>query len=299
VSTPAIAVVVPCSESHANVMGACLDSLLRQDLNKPYDIIVINSDNSTAVSKVLAAYDCLEVIGTDQCNSAGAARNLGVAATNSPYIAFTDADCVVSSAWLRIALGVLEDGAVAVGGAVSNLRPWHPLATMDNLLQFIDQSPNRPEGKATAYPGCNFAIDKIVFVSLGGFPTDMPVGEDTLLTNAVARLHPQKTLFNAGMSVQHLGRTGLGEYWRHQQGFGFWRGVHGLHLTLRHQKLGRNPVVALAAGGRRWFYLCEKTSRWYPLALPRFLLYSPFLFVGLLAWSIGFYHGCRKAVVNQ
>ncbi len=46
---------------------------------------------------------------------------------------------------------------------------------------------------------------------------------------------------------------------------------------------------------RRSAYFFVHALRWYPARLPRLVLFSPVLALGLAAWSRGLSRGCREA----
>lgn len=288
--TAQVSVVVPCARGHAKVLAECLASLVEQVREHSAELIVVNSHVVKAVSSVADGFGAKTIPGG---NGAGASRNIGVSVASGEILAFVDADCVAEPDWLDALLSVLSEGMVIVGGPVLDRFPYHPVAAIDNLMQFIDQSPGRPPGSAREFPGCNLAIRRDAFRDAGGFPEHIFPGEDTVLTQRVTSTAPDQSRFVPAMRVRHRGRTTLADFIRHQADFGRARGRYALNLTKQQQALGRSSVYAALAAGRRILYFLKRTAQWNFPALPKLLLFSPVLIVGLVGWARGFNLGCR------
>jgi hypothetical protein len=183
-----------------------------------------------------------------------------------------------------------------VGGPVLDLLPLHPIALPDNLMQFVEFSPGRPEGGVSHFPGCNFAVTRAAFVELGGFPAGVRIGEDVSLTSAAADRWPGRIRFVHQMRVRHLGRTGLRAYWRHQENFGYYRGKLGQRLQPFQQRLGAWPLMGAAVAGKRFTYIVSRAVQSHARALPQLMLSLPGLLLGVAAYARGFQRGCREAV---
>ena len=289
---PTISVIVPC-RGHAMEVAQCLRALRQQDLAAQYEVILVDSVADPAVASIAGEYPEVRLVRSKVPLTAGAARNLGVRHARADYLAFTDADCIPERTWLAVAMAALVQDRVAVGGSVTNCMPFHPVATMDNILQFADQQPGRPDGPAKYFPGCNVAFRKAEFMALGGFPEEIQPGQDAVLTKAAAARWAERVRHVPGMCVRHKGQTSLSGYWRHQRTFGLSRGKHGLFVTPSQLRLCRHLFWSAAAGAKRLIHITLRTAQWHPRTLPRLFLYMPLLIFGLTAWTIGFRQGCR------
>lgn len=296
--TPGVSVVLPCSAGHAGVLGDCLASLRAQNFSKPCEIIVVNSHCSEAVAVVGTQFGAC-VLSDSGTNNVATARNIGVDAARAEILAFIDADCSAEPQWLESICDALSDGMIAVGGPVLNQRSSNPVAIIDNLMQFVDQAPRRPAGSARELPGCNMAIRRHAFESLGGFPVDIFPGEDTVFSQRAARNWPDRVRFLPAMRIRHRGRTSIGEFMQHQRDFGVSRGRYALNLTKRQQTLGRMVPVAALGALRRFGYFFVRTAQWNLSSLPRLVILSPLLLIGLYAWARGLTRGCELAAAER
>jgi glycosyltransferase involved in cell wall biosynthesis len=295
--SPLISVVIPCRD-HSNELRNCFQGLQKQTTNWPYEIIVVDSAADARVAATASLFPFVRLISSDLGLLPGAARNLGAQFARGEYIAFTDADCVPEPGWLDAALGALKKGATIVGGPVLDVMPTCLIATTDNLLQFIDFPPHRRDGPASYLPGCNIALSKTAFEELGGFPPNLPVGEDVIFITAAIARWPNSAQFVRSMQVRHEGRSSLHSFWRHHEAFGYYRAKFGLRLRPVFQRLGRQSIFAAMISLNRLPYFIVNTLRWNPLGLIRLITLLPLLLLGLAAWAVGFRRGCLDAVVE-
>lgn len=291
---PEISVVVPC-RGHAAELSGCLRSLERQVVDVPFELIVVDSAADAEVAAAVAKFPSVCLIRSQAGLFSGDARNLGVRHARGRYLAFIDADCHAEAGWLQAALDGLRDGARLIGGPVLDARPAHPVASMDNLMQFADFAPRRPDGPAPHFPGCNFAIGRATFDELGGFPVAMRLSGDTVLTAAAARRWPDRVLFSRRMRIRHDGRRRIAELWRHHEDFGYQRARLGLRLSAFQRRWGHRAAFAALFAWRRLAYFVLRAVQWNPQKLPQLILFSPALLIGLTAWARGLRRGCWEA----
>ncbi len=122
---PSISIVVPVY-NHRDMLQRCLYALCAQSYpQERYEIIVVD-DGSTDDSAAVALSRGQEWAGRlrvvrQENGGPASARNAGIAASHADYIAFTDADCVPETGWLRsLALTIISTQADGVGGPISN-----------------------------------------------------------------------------------------------------------------------------------------------------------------------------------
>lgn len=291
---PLVSVVIPC-RNHADELRHCLRGLECQTTAASHEIIVVDSAADPAVAEVASGASSVRLVRSRSGLLPGGARNLGARYALGHYLAFIDADCIPEPKWLEAATTALAEGHLVVGGPVLDANLRHPISIVENLLQFVNFSTNRPDGPSSYLPGCNLAVSRSTFDKLGGFHETLPAGEDIILSNAASNLWPRKVRFVNHMRVRHSGRTKIQPFLRRQEEFGYYRGRLGLLLLPTYQSLGRLGILTVPVILKRLAYIVLHASRWNPATLPRILILLPILLLGLGAWAKGFYHGCQEA----
>ena len=295
---PTASIIVPCY-NHASELARCIASLGPQTIGSSVETVVVDSSPNHAAEKILESYNGVVFVKSATRLRPGAARNLGAEMAKGKYLIFIDADCTVEPRWLREAIGTLDRGYRIVGGSVSHGEPWHPLAIIDNLMQFLQFDPRRKSGPTQLLATCNFALRKADFKATGGFPElEHSAGEDVLFFADARTRWPGELYLHPAMRVRHFGRRSWSSFWSHQYSFGYIRALYALEIKRQHLRWGRfiwmTPVVA----AKRLFYLLGHSTR-YPVSFVYLLLLLPILVAGVSAWSFGFHQGCKERAARS
>lgn len=168
----------------AALLPTVLDSLVRQDYQGEYEILVIDDGSHDATPEVLEEWSLrfpgrLRVFR--QRNSGPAsARNKGAREAKGDFLIFVDDDCIAEPTWLRSLQSVFEEtGAAAVAGAVVNPDDgW--VGRYVNRESIIAHVLSR-DGLVQELITGNAGVRAEVFKKLGGFDEAIRVagGEDT------------------------------------------------------------------------------------------------------------------------
>jgi glycosyltransferase involved in cell wall biosynthesis len=215
--TPRISVVIPALNEAVSI-AACLEALKHQRNAPNYQVIVVDNGSTDETAAVARSYGA-EVI-VEGRRGIARARQTGFRASISPLIATTDADSLVPTTWLATLVSHFEAnyGLVGLGGPVTypfdDPRLRQLMAQLLTNLFLLDQSFHG--GKAHLV-GANFAVRRTAFEAIGGFRTDLQVGEDTDLTH---RLHEEgSVLFVPELVVvtsnRRLKQTGPAAIWHY------------------------------------------------------------------------------------
>lgn len=182
----AVLAVVILADADIDRLDCCLDALDRQDLDAPFDILLVDDAADHAVARLAAAWSA-RLLGerhagkqrqqqasrgarlrylNDPGNAPGpaSARNLGWRATEAPIIAFIGADTVPARDCLRqgvAAFGAGEEAvsADAVFGRVQATVPRNPTeAQLDSCLR-----------DGASFSPCNWFCRRATLARLGGF----------------------------------------------------------------------------------------------------------------------------------
>jgi mycofactocin system glycosyltransferase len=203
---------------------------------------------------------------------AGAARNTGLAAAQSPFMAFVDAGCEVRPGWLEALLPHFADERVALVAPRVRGREAGPHtrtgaaswagesrtavaryeAVRSALDLGADPAPVRPRSRVPYVPSTTFVGRATHLHEAGGFDEELKVGEDVDL---VWRLHEagHRVRYEPAAEVGHDHPTRLGPWLRRRVDYG----TSAAPLAARHTgmlaPLGVSPwsaaVWALTAAG--------------------------------------------------
>jgi GT2 family glycosyltransferase len=139
------------------------------------EILVVGRDEPGLVPR----QERVRFLETTEPVSAGAARNLGVAAAATDRILFTDADCRPAPDWARLLLRALGRSPVA-GGSVRFDLAGNLWAVADNIASFNELLDDRPAADNTNGPlgSLNLAVTTEAWQRVGPFDESLVTGED-------------------------------------------------------------------------------------------------------------------------
>lgn len=115
-------VIIP-THNRERLLARALSSVLGQSY-RDFEVVVVDDGSTDGTSEVVAGFQDARVryFRTDRVG-AGAARNMGVAQSTRPWIAFLDSDDEVDPQWLETAAGVIvQPGMQLFSCAIRVLR---------------------------------------------------------------------------------------------------------------------------------------------------------------------------------
>ena len=221
-SRPLFSVIVPTYHRN-DLLANCLDCLSPERQILPIDqyevIVTDDGSQTTAAAMIQECYPWAKwVAGLGKGPAAN--RNNGVKYAQGEWLAFTDDDCLPDPQWIAAYAQaiILEFPCLVFEGRVYVDRPRRSLG---------ETSPTNESGGYLW--SCNFAIQRQLFESLGGFDERFPYAamEDVELRLRITRLG-QSFSFVKLASVCHPWRTKDG--WRqlkqHQQSTWIYLSIH-------------------------------------------------------------------------
>ncbi len=174
-----VSVVIP-SYNSARTIRDCLRAVLDQT-QPAEEVIVVDSSDDETPEIIRGQFAQVKLIHLPEKTLPGGARNIGVEQAEGEVIAFTDADCEPTPAWLEHLVGGLDgDGLAGTVGTIDGPPDEAAPAFVDRMLEFSEFLPGARERLLRAGPSCNLAIRREDFQRAGAFDTDFFPGEDTV-----------------------------------------------------------------------------------------------------------------------
>jgi mycofactocin glycosyltransferase len=215
-----ITVVIPVRD---NPVG--LSRLMRSLRGMRVVIVDDGSEVPMTSSDFDGLYCDVQVIRHPRSKGPAAARNTGLAACQTDFVAFLDSDVVPRRGWLEALLGHFCDPTVAlVAPRIVNLRePKGAVARYEAVRSSLDlgrrEAPVVPYGTVSYVPSAAIICRRSMLNELGGFDETLSSGEDVDLCwrfiEAGARLRYEPVAL-----VAHEHRTDLREWFMRKAFYG-------------------------------------------------------------------------------
>lgn len=241
------------------------------------EVIVVNSGGGDPRATLLRAGVEVPVVNEPGRLYAGAARNLGIARTSAPYVAFLAGDDLAEPGWVESRLRLHHSGALAVSAAMVNAYRWNPFALASFLLLYRRRMEATPAAERLHY---GVSYDRRLFSEYGLFREELRSGEDSEFNG---RLPPGSITWGDGVrTATRRPRNPLSlAFDQARRGSRMARALRDLHGSsasrIAAKSALRNLRPALAAGSR-------VTPRRCRLLLPAAWLVVPF---AALAYAFG------------
>lgn len=215
---PVISVIIP-SYNSSRYIRRCLQALLAQDTQVPFEIILVDSSEDGADGIVAAEFPQVHLFHFNERRAVGTARNIGIEHARGDLILFVDTDCIAAPDWIsRIHDAFTTLNADGVGGSLKNGTPKSMSGSIGYYLEFFRVLPggNRP-CEMPFLVGANCGFKRSVF-ELARYPDRMPA--DDWIFNLELVRQGKKLFFLPGAVVTHLNKTGLAKVLRYQYKLG-------------------------------------------------------------------------------
>ena len=309
---PLVSIVIPV-RNEERLLGRCLESIA--DLDYPQDRVeVIVADSLSADrSRAIAVQFGAKVVANPG-RTVVSGRNRGMEAARGDFIAFTDADCVVSRHWLRAGLAAFAPGVAGVGGVTLFPKEATAFQKAVNVLfllaGFAGATAHRQSAGYTYevadIPGCNAIYRRSALEQVMPLDEDLLTAEDVWL-NWMLRRRGFRHLVAENMILWHHRRSKPASFMRQMYRFAIGRLqvgrrsmsllsplhilagaslpllVAGLTLALAHGFLGLAAGALLLAGAATSLLGLRYTG-----SLQAGCCVPPVLGLFLTSWSCGF-----------
>ena len=228
--------VVVTARNEERTVDNCIKALLEQDY-PDYDILFVDAgstDKTVGIVEAIAErrpnLRILQSSGTPSV-----CRNLAIKASDSPIIAFTDADVEVPHNWLRSLAETLLSTPDVGGVGGPNVPKRESGARMGRAVDVMLSSRLGSMQSAQSFdrnqllevksvPCCNSAYTRSALLEIGGFDEKLVGCDDTDLGYRI-RFSGKKILFQPEAKVLHLVRfSGLRQFASRMSKYGRGRG---------------------------------------------------------------------------
>jgi len=205
---PTVSVII-ASRNEESSIGACIRSLAAQSYDRSnMEVIIVDdhSDDGTValVHEASTTYDQVHLrllrLG-DETSLEGkpAAIATGVSASRGEIILCTDADCVVSPAWIRSMVDCFDPNVVFVAGPVTEVTDGSLLSRLSSL-EFLGLIATGAgligSGNPIICNGANVGYRKSAFQAVGGFGSRATSCDDETLMHRMIYRKLGKVVFN-------------------------------------------------------------------------------------------------------
>lgn len=249
-----MAVVVLSYGPRATIADA-VRSLLTQDMRA--EIVVVHSGGGALPERLAPADGTARVIAIKERLLPGAARNVGIAATRAPHVAFLADDCLAGAGWVRARVQHHRAGAHAVASALVCHQPHAPVALAAHLSLYCRRMPRAHPDVALRY---GVSYDRTLFARHGLFREDLESGEDTEFNQRLApdeapQWAPDVVTVHHG--VETLSAFFRSQWTRGQRMAAAWRALGAFNASA----VARNAVARTATIFREMWRVLEPSQR--------------------------------------
>lgn len=216
----AVSFIIP-HKGRENMLVDTIEGIRSLD-TKGFDVqIIIASQNSKIGIEVeKRLYPTVDLfLHVDPLATISKSRNIGASHSKADYLAFLDADILLSNDWLQVMKReLLHENLLLIGAKQRNSNNPNTLEKTRTVLY------NANAGKLVGFlPGSNLFLKNERFIASGGFPEELTTCEDYFFSNAFSKMG--KVKMTGATSFVHLGEDkSLVEMFRKE----IWRGQSNL-----------------------------------------------------------------------
>ena len=210
-----ISIIIPSYQS-SNYISHCIKALKAQTYpKKKYEVIIVDNNSNDGTVKIIRQYEEIKLLNEER-QGAYFARNLGIEASKSPIIAFTDSDCAPFADWLEKINIAMSDPNVCI--VLGDRRYAKKTKSLSLLADFESEKSNyiASNDAADVYYGYtnNMAVRKALFDEVGLFPTVSRGGDSLFVGRVVDRISTDVVVYDPNICVTHLEIKNLWGYYK-------------------------------------------------------------------------------------
>jgi N-acetylglucosaminyl-diphospho-decaprenol L-rhamnosyltransferase len=231
---------------------------------RPRIVLVDNDSSDGTVAAVLRRFPTVDVIALPD-NRGSAARNAGVAAVSTPYVAFSDDDSWWQPGSLERAADLLDANPTLalVNGHILVNQDEHPDPTCVEMAHSpLPLGRGQPGRAVLSFIACGVVMRRRAFLDVGGYRRELMIGgEEELMgwdlaaagwamsyvPDVVAYHHPSPRRDAGGRHAQEI-KNVLWTTWLRRPARPAWRRTLRLLRDLPHDRATATAVLGALAG---------------------------------------------------
>ncbi len=246
---PTVSIIIPVKD-RADDLRNCLNSL--QQLDYPHDhleVVVVDDGSSDETPQVAKELGAILLESGAVGGGPALARNKGANFSTGAILAFIDSDCTAAPDWLSNLLPAFTDEKLAaVGGWVDGMHHGTALDRYEAVMSSLNLGRRELSGGGggdTFYlPSCNLLVRKAAFAAVGGFRSELQVGEDVDLTWRL-RDTGWKIQYQPSGTVYHAHRSRVWPFMRRRFDYGTSEGLLQQLHPVRGKKMMLPPMLTV------------------------------------------------------
>jgi glycosyltransferase involved in cell wall biosynthesis len=289
-------VIVPSYRS-ASTIRECLAALAVQQLEVPYEVIVVDSSDDETAEIVRREFPEVQLVHLLQQTGPELARNLGARQARGDVLAFIDSDCVAPSDWLSRLYALMGKGYEAVGGATANGNGQSLVSWAGYFCEFREFLPGCAPHEVSNLSLNNAAYRKATFWMAGGFTPGYYPMEDQVFHQHLNE-RGIRICLDPNIVVAHMHRTEQTAFLRHQQRIGQANARVLRRIELPGAWLARHSWLAFIAMPFLILYRFARTIYAVRAAERALVLRRPVVawlcWLGMCQWGWGFLQGTAE-----
>jgi peptidoglycan/xylan/chitin deacetylase (PgdA/CDA1 family)/GT2 family glycosyltransferase len=215
---PVVSVIV-LADNHADTVLRAVTSVVDQDLEELFEVIVVVSGSSPTAARVRQRFPSILMVESPVPLTQGGARNRGTSHAKGQVIAFLEGDGVARQGWLRNLLGSHQAGHHVVAGAVAVTKPSHAAARASLVLRFHGRSENGPAGPAGLARSFGLSFTREVLRRVGPFDEAWRTQTEYFMAKRLDYLGII-VWFEPSVCIEHVGPSRLDGLFEEQSSLG-------------------------------------------------------------------------------
>lgn len=213
-----VSFIIP-HKGREEMLQQTIEGILALEFDVTQVEIIVVTQNATLTYQPPETGAAFKVIFRPPDATISASRNIGVKASSGEFLAFIDADILLSKNWLTVMIAEMQAKAGRVlTSAAQRCKPDAP--RLEQIRTIMNESADTP---VEFLDGRNLFLPRTVFDQTGGFPEHLVTCEDYFFTH---RVHQLGEMYRTSKATYiHLGEDKrYGEMFRKE----IWRGQSNL-----------------------------------------------------------------------